>query len=217
MNGGHDLGGMQGLGPVAPETNEPVFHANWEKRVFALTLAAGFLGSWNIDISRHARERQHPADYIANSYYENWLAGLVKLLEEKQLVTAREVETGKPEHRTTNVRVLAASSVEETLKRGGPFNMNVDHRPTFTRGDGVRITNAHPIGHTRVPRYIRGRIGTIAKHHGAHVYPDRSADGIKEGQHVYSVQFNSRELWGLGAADNDSVFVDVWENHLEPA
>ena len=215
MNGGHDLGGMQALGPINAEVDEPVFHATWEKRVFALCLATGFLGKWNIDIGRHARERQHPADYIANSYYQNWFAGLLTQLQESQLVSSRELNTGVSEAPATDVWVLPPSKVVETLTKGGPVHMEVGHEPTFTPGDRVRVINAHPPGHTRVPRYISDRVGVVRTHYGAHVYPDRSAEGVKEGQHVYSVQFGARELWGNGAAENNSVFVDVWDNHLE--
>ena len=116
MNGAHDLGGMHGLGPINPEPEgqEPVFHAAWERRVFGLALAAGFLGQWNIDKSRYARERQHPVDYLRHSYYENWLVGLEKLLLEAGLVTAEELATGKATATadpTTRQRALQAEQV----------------------------------------------------------------------------------------------------------
>src|SRR5262245_30623868 len=97
MNGGHDIGGMHGFGPInpEPEADESVFHAEWEKRVFGLRLAAGALGKFNIDMGRYARERQHPAEYLRHTYFENWLAGLEKLLVETGLVTAEELVTGK--------------------------------------------------------------------------------------------------------------------------
>jgi nitrile hydratase len=91
MNGAHDLGGMHGLGPIDPEKDEPVFHAEWERRCFAITLAAGFLGQWNIDMGRYARERMHPAEYLSTSYYEHWLHGLQLLLVEKGLLTEEEI------------------------------------------------------------------------------------------------------------------------------
>src|SRR5918994_5282921 len=115
MNGGHDLGGMHGLGPIEPEADEPVFHHAWEKRVFALTLATGALGRWSIDMGRHARERQHPADYLRHSYYENWLAGLEKLLVERGLVSAEELASGRasgPADEAVRDRVLQAEKVE---------------------------------------------------------------------------------------------------------
>ena len=93
MQGGHDLGGKQGLGPIdpEPETEEPVFHSEWERRVFGLTLATGMLGKWNIDQSRFAREQQHPIDYLKNSYYENWYEGICKLLLENELISEEEL------------------------------------------------------------------------------------------------------------------------------
>jgi len=92
MNSVHDLGGMDGLGPIVHEADEPVFHAEWERRVFALTLAMGFYGAWNIDSSRHARERTPAAEYLSSSYYEIWLSGLERLLDETGLLTRAEVD-----------------------------------------------------------------------------------------------------------------------------
>jgi len=92
MDGPQDLGGMHGLGPIDPEKDEPVFHAEWERRVLALTLAMGARGEWNIDMSRHARENRDPLDYLSSSYYEIWLKGLETLLAERDLVTPEEIE-----------------------------------------------------------------------------------------------------------------------------
>ncbi|TIM18145.1 MAG: nitrile hydratase subunit beta, partial [Mesorhizobium sp.] len=80
MNGPQDLGGQMGFGPVAPEKDEPYFHADWERRALGVTLCAGAMGAWNIDESRHARESLHPADYYASSYYEIWIKALETLL-----------------------------------------------------------------------------------------------------------------------------------------
>ena len=91
MNGGQDLGGMHGLGPIDIEADEPVFHAEWERRVFALTLAMGARGEWNIDMSRHARENRDPVDYLSSSYYEIWLKGLEALLSERGLLDPEEL------------------------------------------------------------------------------------------------------------------------------
>ena len=216
MNGGHDLGGMQGLGPVdpEPESREPVFHSEWEKRVFALTLAAGFLGKWNIDASRHARERQHPADYLRNSYYENWLAGLETLLDESDLLSRKEQNTDLAGAPIEGLRVLMAHDVTATLAKGGPATMGIESGPRYRIGEKVRVRNFHPIGHTRVPRYTRGRVGEVASHHGAHVFADRNAHGMREGQHLYSVRFDARELWGEHGHAGDTVYVDLWESHL---
>ncbi len=222
MNGVHDLGGMHGLGPInpEPEAEEPVFHTDWEKRVFGLTLAAGFLGNWNIDMSRHARERQHPIDYLRHSYYENWLAGLEKLLIEANLVNPEELKTGKasvPADEAVRQRVLRAEKVARVIAKGSPVAMAPSTPPRFKTGERVRAVNRHPPGHTREPRYVRGRVGIIHVYHGVHVFPDQNAEGSKEGRHLYSVRFAAEALWGETTSGRDAVYVDLWENYLEPA
>lgn len=217
MNGGHDLGGMHGLGPInaEPEAEEPVFHTEWERRAFALNIAAGFLGKWNIDQGRYARERQHPADYLRNSYYENWLAGLETLIVETGLVTEEELSSGTAKGVAEGVRVLIAENVENALAKGGPVTMDIALEPRFQIGDRVRVVNINPTEHTRSPRYARGKVGTIAIDHGIHVFADRNAVGEKVGQHLYSVQFDGRELWGTNGNPYDQVRIDLWEPHLE--
>jgi nitrile hydratase beta subunit len=221
MNGGHDLGGMHGLGPIHPEPEvaEPVFHADWEKRVFGLVRVMGALGRWNGDMSRHARERQHPADYLRHSYYENWLVGLETLLLETGLVSAEELASGKatqPAPAAVRQRVLQAADVGRALE-GTPVALPAPVPPRFQVGDRVRAVNRHPPGHTREPRYVRGRLGVIHAHHGAHLYPDLSAVGVRAGHHLYSVRFDASALWGEPADRTSTVFVDLWEDYLEPA
>ena len=220
MNGGHDLGGMHGLGPIEPEQLEPIFHAEWERRAFALTLACGFLGQWSLDEARHARERQHPADYLRHSYYQNWLAGLETLLDEKGLVRADECAAGAKRHDVpadVEARRLSAERVGDVLARGGPVDMPSDSEPAFREGDPVQVINNHPLGHTRAPRYVRGRTGNIAAYRGFHVFPDASAQGERRGGHLYSVAFSGQELWGPGHPGNDRVFVDLWQAYLSTA
>jgi nitrile hydratase subunit beta len=222
MNGAHDLGGMHGFGPInpEPEAEEPVFHAGWEKRVFGLNLAAGALGRWNIDMSRYAKECQHPVDYLRHTYYENWLVGLEKLLVERELVTAEELANPKAAglaDEDTRKRVLRAETVAKVLAQGTPVAVHIDTPPRFRLGDRVRTINRHSMGHTREPRYVRGRLGVIHSYHGAHIFPDRSAEGVKEGRHLYSVRFEASELWGENAAGRNAVYVDLWEDYLEPA
>lgn len=222
MNGGHDLGGMHGLGRInaEAEAQEPVFHADWEKRVFGLVRAAGALGKWNSDMSRHARERQHPADYLRHSYYENWLAGLEKLLVETGLVTAEELASGQASQladEAVRKRLLRAEEVAIAEARGSRVEMPADAPPRFRPGDRVRARNRHPAGHTRQPRYVRGRVGVIHEHHGSHVLPDLSAEGVRVGRHLYCVRFEASELWGENANGNSAIYVDLWEDYLEPA
>jgi nitrile hydratase len=221
MNGGHDVGGLHGFGRInaEPEAEEPVFHAEWEKRVFGLARTAGALGLWTIDRSRYARERQHPVDYLRHSYYENWLAGLEKLLLETGLVTAEELASAKAAQvagEEVQRHRLQAEKVAESLARGSSTIMPADAPARFKPGDRVRAINRHPAGHTREPRYVRGRVGVIHEHHGAHVFPDRSAEGVRVGRHLYSVRFEAAELWGESTNGNSAVYVDLWEDYLEP-
>ena len=223
MNGAHDMGGMEGFGPVQaePESQEPVFHAEWESRVYGINRAAGAHRRWSIDMGRYARERQHPADYLKHSYYENWMAGIQTLLKESGLVTEEELRTGKsaglaPEE--TRARTLRPEQVPTTLPlQVTNYVREVDTPPRFRAGDRVRAINRHPAGHTREPRYVRGHVGTVFEHYGAQVFPDLSAEGIDEGRHLYNVRFEAVELWGESANANSAVYVDLCENYLEPA
>ena len=217
MNGPHDLGGQHGLGSInpEPEAEEPVFHGDWERRTFALTLTCGMLGQWNIDEGRYARERQHPVDYLSNTYYENWLAGLETLLVEKGLVTAEELLTGVAEGKAEGYRVPDVDATRKILASGGPTRIQSDFKPSFSAGDKVRVINQNPLTHTRAPRYTRNHTGTIEFGHGVHVFADANAQGRHEGVHLYAVRFEADELWGEEAAGGP-VYVDLWEPHLEP-
>lgn len=213
---------MHALGPIdpEPERDEPVFHEPWERRVFALTLATGALGAWNIDMSRHARERQHPADYLRNSYYQNWLAGLERLLVETGLVSEEELRTGRPVEaadRAILERVPGARQALDLCSRNVSYRVEVEQPARFRPGQRVRARNRHPRGHTREPGYVRGRLGVIEAHHGAHVFPDLNAAGRREGRHLYGVRFEAAELWGDAAAGRDAVRVDLFEDYLEAA
>jgi nitrile hydratase beta subunit len=219
MNGAQDLGGMQNFGPVVPESEEPVFHADWERRAFALTLAMGATGEWNLDMGRHARERLAPARYLASSYYEIWLAGLRSLMIARGLVTAEEVDQGRMLAPAKPVkRKLEAGAVARALAAGGPTTRAAATAARFKAGERVRARNLHPAGHTRLPRYVRGHVGEIARIHGVHVFPDSNARGAGEApQWLYGVRFSARELWGEEAAFLDQVHVDCFESYLEPA
>lgn len=223
MNSVHDMGGMHGFGPVEIEPDEPWFHHEWERRVLALTLAAGFLGEWNIDMSRYARERTPGPEYLASTYYEIWLAGLERLLVERGLIPkteldARQNNASAPVQRTGHPRVLAAENVERLLKKGGSARVNETQPARFASGDRVVARNINPVGHTRLPRYARGRVGVVASDHGVFVFADSHAMGLgPQPQHLYSVRFEARELWGPDASERDAVYVDLWEAHLDPA
>lgn len=218
MNGVHDLGGMHGFGPVEIEDNEPVFHGEWEKRAFALTLACGFLGRWNIDMGRYAREQMPPAEYLATSYYEHWFFGLEKLLVEQGLVSAQELVTGRAAVRAAEPQAVVAAEVATRLRNRRHARVDAEVTPKFRVGDSVVARNLNPAGHTRLPRYARGRRGVIARDHGVFVFADTHAmNRDKKPQHCYSVRFAARELWGADAPAHDSVYLDLWDDHLDPA
>lgn len=218
MNGAHDMGGMDGFGPIVIEANEALFHAAWERRAFALTLAMGRPGGWNIDMSRFARENRAPIDYLSKSYYQLWLAGLEVLMAERGLVTADEIDAGRPLHPAKNVPVLSAADVAPMLARGAPTERDAAAPARFGVGDHVRAKDLHPRTHIRLPRYVRGRIGTIELVHGAHVFPDSHAHGGGEQpQWLYTVAFEARELWGDDADPTSRVSIDAWDSYLEPA
>ncbi|RQS60060.1 nitrile hydratase subunit beta [Burkholderia sp. Bp8963] len=218
MNGAQDLGGMQAFGPVRPEADEPAFHANWERRVFALTLAMGATGKWNIDMSRAARESLPPAQYLASSYYEIWFEGLRKLLLAAGLATAEEFDTGVSMAAAAPVaRVLTADQVSAALSRGNPVDRPAPGDARFAIGDVVRTRQLHPHTHTRLPRYCRGKRGQVVARHGAHVFPDTHVTGKGEQpQWLYTVRFDAAELWGADTTAS-SVCVDCWEPYLEHA
>lgn len=217
MNGGADLGGMMGFGPVVVEENEPSFHHRWEERAFAITVAMGFTGSWNIDASRHARETLPPGEYLTSSYYRIWCRGLEKLILERELVTADELQSGRMQAPAKPVKqVLAADRVMAALEAGGPADRATDDEPEFAVGDAVIARNMHPSTHTRLPRYVHGRQGQVAGIHGCHVFPDANAHGKGEQPHwLYSVRFTAAELWGGDRPSGDCVFVDLWEPYLD--
>jgi nitrile hydratase len=218
MNGVHDMGGLHGLGPIEVEKNEPVFHAEWEAKTFALNLASGFLGKWNIDISRFAREQMPSAEYLATTYYEHWLWGLRKLLVDRGLVTAKELETGRPEAKATDARMLKFIDVAKALSNRRAARLDDEVPSKFKPGDRVVARNINPTGHTRLPRYARGRQGVVDRDHGVFIFADTNAMGLgKKPQHVYSVRFTARELWGAEASPRDSVYVDLWDDHLDAA
>ena len=219
MNGIHDMGGMHGMGPVEIEPGEPVFHAPWEGRVLALNLAMGAWRKWNIDASRHEIELIPPAQYLRMSYYEKWLARLVALALKSGLVSRTEVESGRPDRTAAKASpALVPAEVGPMLGRGAPATRDVAVAASFKLGDRVRARNIHPLGHTRLPRYARGKLGSIARDHGVHVFPDSRAHFRGENpQHLYSVRFAARELWGEAAAVQDAVYLDLWDDYLERA
>ena len=212
-----DLGGRPHADPVVPEPEGELFHAGWEPRALAVTLAMGGTGSWNIDMSRAARETL--PDYAASSYYRIWIGALEKLLAERGLAWPDELAAGRALHAATPVaRVLKAADVAAALAQGSPTARAAQAPARFQTGDRVRTCSQPADHHTRLPGYARGKQGVIESVQGAHVFADTHAQGLGEQpQWLYRVAFSAQELWGEDAAAGTSVALDAWQSYLEPA
>ncbi len=217
MNGVHDMGGQQGMGLVQYEKNEPVFHARWEGRVYAMTRSMRAFRRWSIDTDRHGLEILPPVDYLRMTYYERWAMRLEAQVVKYGFATQEEVESGKAAPASAKATpALTLGTSPRWLNRGIASSQEPGIPPLFAVGESVRARNIHPIGHTRLPRYARGKTGIVARDHGVYVFPDTNAhfQGEKR-QHVYSVRFSARELWGESASPLDSVHIDMWDDYLE--
>jgi nitrile hydratase len=211
---------MHGFGPIVREENEPLFHAEWEGRVCAMDRLVLKRGYFTLDAHRLDIERMAPADYLRASYYERWLTSLVSILMAQGIFTGEELDAriglvrrhpdAKPDPAAIAARPPAPSA------RSGPAT-----RPTASRfavGDAVSTRNIHPVGHTRLPRYARGKRGIIERLHGAQTFPDTNAHGLGEqAQPLYTVRFTADELWGESAEPSATVSLELWESYLEPA
>lgn len=209
MNGAHDLGGAHGFGPVQPEPETAEkFHAPWERTAFALTLAAGMHGRWNLDMSRFVREDRPAGDYLARGYYDLWLTGL-------------EILAGRAGMLDDATRFGLAPGPEEVRRRfaaGFPVQRDGGPAPCFAEGQRVRVRADAPAGHTRCPRYCRNAEGTVIALRGSHVFPDSHALGRGEDpQPLYTVRFEAARLWGRAAEPNTAVMVDLWQPYLDAA
>jgi nitrile hydratase beta subunit len=217
MNGVHDMGGQQGMGPVEYERDEPVFHASWEGRIYALNRAMRAWRKWSLDTDRHAIELLAPVDYLRMSYYERWLSRLETQVVKYGFVTNEELTSGQAASGSTKATpALTLASSGSWLSRGIPSSDDPNVRASFKVGQRVRARNINPLGHTRLPRYVRGKTGVVRRDHGVYTFPDTNAhfQGEKR-QHVYSVQFTAGELWGESASRRDSVYLDMWDDYLE--
>jgi nitrile hydratase len=218
MNGIHDMGGMHGLGPIRVEKNEPVFHARWEGRVIAMRRAVAAGGKIALGL-REAIESIPAADYLRMSYYQRWFTALIEQLVASGLVTRAEIESGKPAKGSVKATPALTPADAATLSfRVAGAMLKVEVAPRFKTGQRVRARNIHPAGHTRLPRYVRGRTGVIEQDRGVQAFPDTHLTAPADtAQHVYSVRFTARELWGNQASPRDAVYLDLWDDYLESA
>ncbi len=218
MNGVHDMGGMDGFGKVEVEPNEPPFHERWEGRVLALQRALGYAGAWHIDDSRFAQEALPPQTYLAASYYWRWALGMQKNLLERGFVTQDEIAAGRALRPGKPLpRKLTADVVQAGMTRSSFFRQQ-QGPARFKPGDRVRTRNINPQTHTRLPRYARGKLGTVELIHGCHAFPDSVAtDRGDDPQWLYTVVFDAREIWGADADPTLTISIDAFEPYLEPA
>jgi len=220
VNGVHDMGGMHGMGPIHHEKNEPVFHEPWEGRIYAMTrvIRAGG-GRQNLDNSRHQLELLPPAEYLRMSYYERWLARLTNQLIANGVATREEIGSGTPAPGSPKAApAVAAAMVPAMVVRRNSARRDAEVSPRFEVGQRVRARNINPTGHTRLPRYARGKAGVIVRDHGVFLFPDTNAEFLGEKpQHVYSVRFAARELWGDHASPRDFIHLDMWDDYLDRA
>ena len=220
----HDMGGRFGDGPIVPEAEEgAVFHQDWHGRALAVTLAAGALGKWNIDISRHGRECLSPIDYASMSYYEKWMAGLAGLLVDADILSREELAAGQAIGGSDlTEKRMDAAKVAGVLASGGPADRPSDIAVAYTVGDVVRTrrVNGNRLidgGHTRLPSYAVGATGRILMVHGTHVLPDSSAHHLGDAaEPLYAVAFAASVLWAKPEHLGDEVVLDLWQSYLDP-
>jgi nitrile hydratase beta subunit len=208
VDGVHDLGGMQGFGPVEVTPDEPVFHRRWEGRTFAVAGAALGTGGFNTPMFRHAIERMDPGHYLTSSYFEHWLTAVATLLVEAGVISRDELDARAGAFPLSRPAAVAADDVDAPTPRDGP---------RFAVGDAVRVRDLHFGGHTRCPGYVRGRRGVIVRLEPAAAIPEVEAhrrDRVIDP--TYSVRFDAAELWSDAAESNTVVLVDLYDCYLEP-
>jgi len=207
VDGIHDLGGMQGFGAVAHSPEEPAFAGRWEAAARALMMVVAGAVDASGGEFRHAIERMEPGHYLTSGYYEHWLTAAATLAVEHGLVTHSELEARAGGRFPLSGPLLAPSVVD-----GGP-DVEV---PRFGV-DRVRAREWHPPGHTRCPRYVRGKTGTVVRVDGIHSVPDVEAHGaVRRCEPTYSVRFDAAGLWRDGQG-GVSVHVGLWDSYLERA
>jgi nitrile hydratase subunit beta len=218
MDGIADMGGMHGFGLVDFKDEDGPFHDEWERRILGITFAILGAGVFNVDEIRRATESADPVTYLKNTYYERWLYSTEDLLKEKGAVTAIELATGRSETPVANTVPPVTSEIARViLEQGGTSRTADGTPPRFKPGDVVTARNIHPVGHTRLPRYVRGKRGTVIIDHGIFALPDSNSAGLGlRSQHVYGIRFKARELWGPQASARDTLQIDLFDDYLEP-
>jgi len=217
MNSIHDMGGMHGFGAIERDDDAP-FHAEWEKRIAGILACAAFNGLSVFDENRRAAEAMPPGDYLATPYFGRWLHMIETMVLEKRVATPQELRAGHcaPDGVQWTAGGITPAQVLPLFLGGGSARAEVREAPRFVVGQDVVAREMNPAGHTRLPRYIRGKRGVVHLHHGGFVFPDTRAHGLGDHpQHLYNVRFAARELWGAQASAHDAVYLDLWDAYLQ--
>jgi nitrile hydratase len=218
----HDIGGRQGFGPVRWQNDhdEEAFHEEWQARAWAMCMCmfAGWRGKpevWTPDWARHVRERIDPIDYLTRNYYDLWVQSLAAILIDRGTIRLEELAPG------TATREKTATADENTRKSGSTAEKSATDRnggkPALSVGQRVRTKTSITAFHTRLPAYVRGRVGVIEDCHGSQPLADASARGVIKLEPLYTIAFEAASLWPEAQARRERVFVDAWESYLEPA
>ena len=221
MDGIHDLGGKQGYGPIEVDYDHQAFHHDWEAREWGIAQSARTPGI-TIDWWRHCRELITPEDYLGRPYFDSWAQTDFSTYIEAGWMTLQEVDNaltagGAAADDDPPAALTLQQVLQEDRAHAFRFDAEIDVAPAFAEGQSViTACHGHP-GHSRLPQYARGRRGTIHAHHGAHVFPDLSAQGEEIHQHCYSVMFRAAELWPEAVGSRDTVYLDLWESYLASA
>ena len=218
MDGIHDLGGRQGFGTIDVDEPEEPFHEPWEGRVRGMVNAMSKAPVWNIDWFRLCRELIDPVDYLLRPYFDQWIQTYAAMMVNSGIATIDEIASGHAKTHAANLRPpMTAADVQKAKKRDRNYERNNGTPPAFSVGDAVRVKKFGAPGHTRLPGYVRGRLGRIEARHGAHVFPDANAHGGERAAPLYTVGFNAAELWPEAEGRRERVFLNMWEGYLEHA
>lgn len=225
MNGVFDLGGTDGIGSIDPPAEEPIFRAEWEKPIFTMFSALFRAGWFGVDEFRHGIEKMDPAVYLKAPYYEHWLhsfeyhgarTGNLDLaeLDKRTQYYLDNPAAPLPQHEQSQELI---DFVDAVVPAGATAVRPTDKPARFSVGDFVKVASVSPLGHTRLARYVRGKVGEVVLHHSSFIYPDTAGNGLGENpEHVYTVRFTAAELWGESYSDpNGSVYFDVWDPYIE--
>ncbi|CAN5309655.1 nitrile hydratase subunit beta [soil metagenome] len=217
MDGIHDLGGREGYGPVDAGEKEEAFHAPWEARMFGIARCLTRAPDWNIDWFRHCRELIEPPEYLNRAYFDQWMTAYTAMIVNSGMATVAEVASGKAAGALAGVKAPAGPSSVATAKKAEvKYQRKATADPRFTAGAAVRTASHGHSGHTRLPAYARGRLGTIESYHGFHPLPDAHAHLKPGAEPLYTVAFARAELWPDELLQRGTVYLDLWESYLEP-